>query len=134
MHDKRFIAGESVIPTSVLRGLIIWWFLFSAVGYVVSCPFLLLPVPPDQFLALTPRLSVRTRRGAIVQDAAISWPCKAPAMTVEPRGRAAVGLVFPRPWKHTGVNPAPTGSGAVCLQFSIPTYQLAIRKRVPVDL
>src|SRR5439155_24652807 len=109
MHDERFVAGESIVPSSVLRRSIIRWLLFGAVGHVEPRPFLLLPVPPDQLLALTPRCPVRTRRGAVVQDAAVGRPGKAPAVAVEPLRRAAVGLVYSGLGEHTGVNPAPTG-------------------------
>src|ERR1700730_1054960 len=89
-------------------------------------PFLLLPVPPDQLLPLTPRRSIWTRRSAVIQDAAVRRPCKPPAVAVPPVGRAATGLVLSRLWKHPGVNPASTRCGAVCLQFSEPADQLAV--------
>src|SRR5437868_2484188 len=53
---------------------------FFKVGNVESAPVFLLFVPPDKLLAVAPRLAIRTRRSAVVDDAAIIRPGKAPSV------------------------------------------------------
>src|SRR6184192_1563836 len=48
---------------------------------VEPSPLSFLLIPPDQLLALAPRLSIRTRRSPVVNDAAVIRPCEPPTVS-----------------------------------------------------
>src|SRR5581483_1903578 len=75
---------------------------------VQAGPFFLLCIPPDQLLALTPGSAVRTRRGAVVNNAAIVRPGESPAVTEEIFRIPLVGPVVIVFRKHAAVDPGST--------------------------
>src|SRR3954453_7390621 len=68
MHDEGLIARDGVVAIGIFARLVIGSFVFGEVGVVVAGPLVLLLVPPDEFLALAPRLAVGTRRRAVIKD------------------------------------------------------------------
>src|SRR5579864_5483685 len=106
VQDKRFISGESLITLRVFRRLIIRRFRPREVRDVQPGPLFVLLIPPNEFLALAPRLPIRTGRGAVIEDAAVRRPGKAPAMSPEVLGIPLVSAVLTRAREDAGVDPA----------------------------
>ena len=90
-----------------------------------TCPLL---VPPDQRLALAPRLAVGVGRGAVVQDPPVGRPGPAPLR----RDPALLGSrLAPRGLVHAvgadaAVDPAAAGRGAVGLELGVGGQRLAV--------
>src|SRR6266571_1190450 len=80
---------------------------------VVSRPLFLLLIPPNKFLALAPGLAIGPGGGAVVDDANVVRPGKAPAVSVKITGLAFVGLVLACLRINAGVDPAAASGGAV---------------------
>src|SRR5438309_2156749 len=116
MHDEWRVARERFVAPFVGIGLRVGPFLFRKVRHVVAGPIALRFIPPDQFLALTPRRSVRRGGGTVVENAAIHRPRVAPAVTVLPARVAAVRFVLAV--EDAGVNPAAARGAAVVFQFA----------------
>ena len=74
-------------------------------------------VPPDQFLALAPRLAGRSGARSIIYNAAIARPDEAPAVAEIVFRIARVRLVDLIRTKNAGVNPAAARGRTVGLQF-----------------
>src|SRR5690348_4358272 len=68
---------------------------------IESGPFFLFFVPPDQLLALAPRRSIRARRGAVVDDAAVVRPRESPSMAEQIFRLALVGTISVRLGKYS---------------------------------
>ena len=84
MQDEWLVSRESrVADFGPFRRLIVGRLGRDEIGDVVARPFFVFRVPPDQFLSFAPRLAVRTRRSAVVEDAAVGRPGKSPAVAVE---------------------------------------------------
>src|SRR5437660_9867485 len=83
MHDERLIASQGIIAPGIFVGLVIWRLLFGEIRNVVAGPFFLFLVPPDQLLALAPRLAIRTRRCPVVENSPVTRPGIAPAVPVQ---------------------------------------------------
>src|SRR5262249_20886333 len=67
--------------------------VFLVIRIVEPRPVFVCLVPPDQFLALAPRFSIRTRRCAVINDAAIVRPREPPAVTEQVRGFTLIGAI-----------------------------------------
>src|SRR5258706_15295050 len=78
LHDKRIAAGMSIHAACTRWRRIVRRFTNRKVRYIVTCPFLLLLVPPDIFLAFRPRAPLGISRGAIIQNAPVGGPRIAP--------------------------------------------------------
>src|SRR2546426_8496334 len=97
--------------------------VFLVVRVIEPSPFLLLFIPPDQLLALAPRPSIRTRRRAVINDAAIVRPRKSPAMPQQVFRLAFIRAIAAFLGIHSAINPRPAGGRPVVLQF-LNVFQL----------
>src|SRR6266853_5924418 len=80
MRDERRVAGNPIKAALVSGWSKRWGLLHRKIGSIDSGPFVLRPVPPDQFLALAPRLAGRAGTCSIIYDAAIARPGEAPTV------------------------------------------------------
>src|SRR5579864_8680861 len=128
MHDERFVTGQSVVSGAAILRPIIRGFCRCEIGNIIPEPFLLLCIPPDQFLALAPRRAIGSRRSTVVEDAAIAGPGESPAMTVKIFGLAFSGKILSRLGKDAGVNPTTARSGTIGFQIFVSRHQLAVRR------
>src|SRR5437868_14268864 len=71
MHDERLITRDCVIALCILRGSVAWRLVFFEIRRIVADPLLLLRIPPDQLLALTPRPAIGACRRAVIEDASV---------------------------------------------------------------
>src|SRR6185312_7248997 len=71
MQDERLVASQGSISYCSFRRLVVGTSVSIKVRYIQTSPLIALLIPPNQLLPLTPRLSIRPRRGAVVEDAAI---------------------------------------------------------------
>ena len=98
------------------------------VGHVVPGPLALVRVPPDQRLALAPRLAVGVGRGAVVQDPPVGRPGPAPLR----RHPALLGSrLAPRRLVHAvgpdpAVDPAAAGGRSVVLELRVGGQRLPV--------
>src|SRR5262252_1649654 len=83
------------------------------IGVVEARPLPFHIVPPNKFLFVAPRCSIRAGGGAIVKDAAIVWPGEPPAMTQKIFGVAFVGAITMFLGKDAAVDPSSTGGGTI---------------------
>src|SRR5437016_8169004 len=111
MHDERRVAGERFVAALRFAAARTRALRLGEIGHVVARPLLRLLVPPDQFLPLAPRLAVRRRGAAVVEDAPVERPGVSPAMSVGPLWLALVRLVLAV--EDAAVDPAAAGGGAV---------------------
>src|SRR5215471_4753806 len=106
MKDEGLITGDRIHALAArsrpVRGRLV---LFE-VRNVMPGPLILLFIPPDEFLALTPRPAIRPSRAAVVQNANIIWPGISPAMPQGIVGLALIGLVEMLLRIYAGVDPA----------------------------
>src|SRR5436190_4402634 len=75
--------------------------------------------PPDKFLAFAPRLTIRLRTCAIVDDTAITRPTKAPAVSKIILRFSRVRFVHAVSIENARVNPATAGSRSISFQFVV---------------
>src|SRR5438105_9951362 len=66
MRDERRVAGNPIKAALVSGWSKRWGLLHRKIGSIDSGPFVLRPVPPDQFLALAPRLAGRAGTCSII--------------------------------------------------------------------
>src|SRR3982751_3468560 len=104
MQDERRITWNCVQTFSTYLRLVVGRFTLYKSGNVEAGPFL--RVPPNQFFPFAPRTAIWPRTGAVVDDAAITRPREAPAVTEIVIGLARVGFVYAVAAKHSRVNPA----------------------------
>src|SRR4029079_11953230 len=90
MHDERRIAAQPLVARAAWRRNVIRRLRAAEVRRIEAGPLAHGLVPPDEFLALAPRAPVGTRRGAVVEDAAIGRPREAPTGPATPRRLAVV--------------------------------------------
>ena len=118
MQDERLVAGDGIHALCALGRLVVGPLLLVEVGTVKAGPLLLLFVPPDQLLALAPRLAVGTRRSAVVQDAHVVRPGESPAVSEVVDRLALVGDVLVLAGMNAAVNPA--AARGACRRLSAP--------------
>ncbi len=134
MQNEGLVAGNGVHALCARRRLIVGPLLFVEVGTIKPGPLLLVFVPPDQFLALAPGLTVRPCRRAVVQDAHVVRPRESPAVTQVVDRLTFVGNVLVFAGMNAAVNPTATGGGAVGLQVFVALKLLARGEVAAVDL
>src|SRR2546425_7859299 len=130
---ERIHAGRAGLR---LRG---GWLGRREVGHVVADPLLLGLVPPPPLLALAPRPALQIRRGAVVDDSAVSWPRVAPvelgAALVRRIGLPARRPILAGRRKDAAVDPGGACRRAVILEIAegrhVPAGVVAV---VAVDL
>ena len=81
VQEKRRVAGDRVQTLLVAFRFETRALFQRKIGNVVSGPFFLRLIPPDQFLAFAPRFAIWTRARPIIDDAAIARPGEAPAVS-----------------------------------------------------
>src|SRR5439155_6109626 len=129
LEDEGVVAGDRVLGSGAVRRNVRGGLLLLEVRVVGPHPFLLRPVPPDQLLALRPRLALGIRRGAVVENPAVQRPGPAPLLR-DPvlllAGHLARGLVL---LVRVGadVEPAARRRRAVALQVGVGSERRAVR-------
>src|SRR5438132_12767103 len=97
------------------------------IGSIQPSPLSFLLIPPDQLLALAPRLSIRTRRSPVINDTAVIGPCEPPTVSQITLRLTFVGPVLIGIRKHTRINPAAASRAAIFFERLETGQQLAIR-------
>src|SRR5204863_8725284 len=82
VHDERRVAGKGLVAAFVLAAARARALALGEVRHIVAGPLLLLLVPPDEFLALAPRLAVGGGGAAVVENAPVERPGESPAVAV----------------------------------------------------
>src|SRR5258708_34188172 len=118
MYDEGFAPAEGIVSAAVPLWPVVRSFGRRQVRHVVSNPFLPIRVPPNQFLSLAPRRTIRSSRSAIVENTAIAWPRISPAMPVKIFRLALSCQILPGLGKDARVNPASAGRRTIGLQVS----------------
>src|SRR5581483_9883620 len=109
MQSKRLSAAESLDSLAVFDiGFSVRWHGFCVICVIQATPLLLFLVPPNQFLALAPRLAIWTRRSPVVNNAAIVRPCKTPSVPQQVFRFAFIGAVITFFGEYATVNPGTT--------------------------
>lgn len=80
MQNKSSVAGNRIKAALVSGWFKTWRFLHRKIGVINARPFALHLVPPDQFLAIAPRLAGRIGACSIIYDSAIARPGEAPTV------------------------------------------------------
>src|SRR6266481_5439732 len=80
MRDERRVAGNPIKAALVSGWSKLWRLVQRKIGVINSGPFLFRAVPPDQFLAVAPRLAGWAGARSIIYDAAIARPGEAPTV------------------------------------------------------
>src|SRR5438309_5478159 len=132
-REWRF-ARDRVHALRALLRLIIRSLGRRKVRIVAARPLVLRGVPPDELLALAPRLPIRTRRGAVVDDAAVLRPRKPPTMSKEVVRLLALRKVLALFGIMPAVDPTSGCGRTVVFQVVEVRDQLTVRQRVAVDL
>src|SRR5215469_11432732 len=86
--------------------------VFFVVGVVETSPFFFRFIPPHQLFALAPRSAVRTRRRAVINDAAVVGPGKSPAVAEQIFRIPVICAIAPFRGINATVNPSSAGSRA----------------------
>src|SRR5438477_9882171 len=120
MQNKRRVTRNRVETFCAYLGLVVGRFPLYKSGNVDAGPFF--RVPPHQFFPFAPRMAVRPRTSAVIDDAAIAGPREAPAVTKVIFRFARVGLVYAIATKNAGVDPAAARGRTVGFQFSKTIY------------
>src|SRR5438094_5654269 len=120
VQNERRITWNRIKTFGAYLALVIGSFPLYKSGNIDAGPFF--RVPPDQFFPFAPGMTVRPRTGAVIDDAAIAGPRKAPAVTKVIFRFARVGLVYAIAAKNTGVHPAAARGRTVGFQFSKTIY------------
>src|ERR1700679_50634 len=100
---------------------------FCVIGNVVSSPLLVVLIPPNKLLALTPELTIGTRRGAVVDDAAIVWPGKAPMVAEFALRISFQGTVVTFLRKNAAIDPRSAGGRSIVLEVFDLSELLTVR-------
>src|SRR5262245_11298424 len=80
MQNKSSVAGNRIKAALVSGWFKTWRFLHRKIGVIQARPFALHLVPPDQFLAIAPRLTGRAGARPIIYNASITGPGEAPTV------------------------------------------------------
>src|SRR5579884_3559549 len=115
MHDERLVSSNRLHTFRSGLRTVIGSQVFLEVRNILASPLALVLVPPDQLLAFAPRLAIRTRRCAVVQDATIRRPREAPSVAEIIVRLAHVRDVVSRFGMNAGIDPATAGSASVVL-------------------
>src|SRR6266481_236653 len=116
MQRKRRIAGNAIESPLVSSWSKLRRLIGRKIGDVDPGPFALPLVPPNQFLALAPRLTSRFGARSIIYDAPIGRPGEAPAVPKIIRRVPRKRLVDFVRTENAGVNPGTTCGRTVGLQ------------------
>src|SRR6266516_5041966 len=103
MQNKGCIAGNRFEAFRARVRLVLRSLSLYETRDIDADPFL--GIPPHQFFPFTPGTSVRSRTGTIVNDAAITRPREAPAMTEIIFGFPCICLIHAISAENAGVNP-----------------------------
>src|SRR6266536_2757030 len=122
LHNEGIAASDGVHAGCAWRRCIIRGFVQLEVRHVYAGPLLLLLVPPDVLLAFRPGATLRISRGAIVQDAPVGGPGKAPLQERIPLWITRGGTVIARLWVDPAVNPRAAGRTAVIVERCEPCH------------
>src|SRR4029079_8054120 len=110
--------GDGVLGLRAVGGPVVGPLVGLEVGHVLARPPPLVLIPPDEPLALRPRLALGVGGGAVVEDAPVRGPGPRPVRghpTLLARGRAPRRL-FRLAGEAAAVDPAAAGGRAVVLQ------------------
>src|SRR6185437_10515864 len=134
MQNERLVATYGLHSfragfRSVIRGDV-----FLEVRNILAGPLSLILIPPHELLALTPRLAVRTRRCAVVENAPVRRPGKSPPVAEIVVRLAHVGDIVSRFRMDTGVDPTAAGGAAVVLQLGVFADEVSGVRAIAVDL
>jgi len=80
MQNEGRVATNAVEAALVSGWSKLWRLLHGKIGVISARPFALRLIPPDQFLAIAPRLAGRAGARSIIYDAAIARPGEAPTV------------------------------------------------------
>ena len=130
MRDERRVAGNPIKAALVSGWSKLRRLVQRKIRVINAGPFLLRAVPPDQFLAVAPRLAGRTGARSIIYDAAIARPDEAPTVAKIIFRITRVRLVNLIWTEDAGVNPAAACGRTVGLQSWI-TVNLRTVMRIP---
>src|SRR5205085_5594511 len=136
LHDEGIVPRERLDARRSWGGSMAGRAVLDEVGSVDARPLALLRLPPDELLALRPRLAVRIGGGAVVEDAAVVRPRPGPflghpvllASGLSPRGLVDAVLAA------AAIDPATASRRAVRLQLGVGGERVAIEDGPPVDL
>src|SRR5690348_13543107 len=142
LHDERVGAGDGVHADALLLNGGAGRLVKLEVGHVVAGPGALAIVgagiPPDQLLALGPRVAVRIGGGAVVEDAPVRRPGEAPARVIGVLAGgvavAAGGQIHPFLRDVAAIDPAAASRAAVVLQRGVAGDLLIVGDGVAADL
>src|SRR5205085_6768408 len=134
VQDEGGVAGDRVESVLVSSWPKLRRFFDREIRLIVAGPFALRRVPPNQFLALTPGLTGRTRARSIIYNAAIARPDEAPAVTQKSFRISRVRLVDFVRAENAGINPAAARGGTVSLQPRITVdLRTVVRFAIAID-
>src|SRR3569833_888204 len=80
LQNEGLISGETVCTFCLRARLIIGPLVLVEVRCVQSRPFLLVFIPPNEFLAFAPGATIRTGRAAVIEDANVIGPTESPTV------------------------------------------------------
>src|SRR5947207_4790591 len=108
MQDEWSVAGNRIQPIFI-SGRPKGRRLFNRkIRVIAAGPLILRLLPPDQFLALAPRLARRARARSVIYNASIAGPGEPPPVAEIVFRIAGVGLVNFVRTENAGVNPTAT--------------------------
>src|SRR5439155_17225808 len=93
------------------------------VGCVQACPLSNRRVPPHELLLLAPRLAVGPGRRAVVENAPIGRPGKAPALAAWTPGIARTGSIDAVRRIYAGIDPTAARRGTVGRQLGVACHE-----------
>src|SRR5581483_9863364 len=127
MEEEGLVPGKRFGSRAVLHVALVIGRLFGIeVGRILPRPLLLFLIPPDEFLALAPRLAVGTCRRPVVEDANIVGPGESPTVTEQGFRFALVGFVLARVGEYSGVNPATAGGRTVVAKLLVVLQKFSV--------
>src|SRR2546425_9248178 len=112
------------------RWRIVWRPVDWKIRHIIPCPYTLLLIPPQVFLALRPGATLWISRGAIIENTPISRPGKTPLQVGILTGDTRRGQVLVRCWIHTTVNPGAAGRASIALECGKIWYVWSVAQRV----
>src|SRR5207248_7510506 len=136
LHDERVVAGDRVLRLGAVGRDVVRRLRLLEVGSVETGPLALLGIPPDELLALGPRLPVGIGGRAIVEEAAVRRPRPRPFgrdVALLPVWLAPRGLVDPV-GVGAAVDPAAADRRSDLLPLLVGGEELARRNLPAADL
>src|SRR5262249_54867316 len=104
------------------------------VGNIQARPLPSCVIPPNQLLTLAPRLAIRTRRSAVVNDSAIIGPCESPSVPKQIVGRSFAGTIPLFLGEHSAVDPSTARRRSIVLQIPDMAELFPFWQRPAIDL